>query len=116
MKRFAKTGDTADPCGVPRSRSTICPPGIWIGAFSQRFTYSTTHFWSVLASTALTIRSWSTESKNFWMSRSNTQFLRQHRSRHLATAICGDLPGRYPYESAWKMASVRGSNCRATTV
>ena len=57
MKRLASTGDTAHPCGVPRSRSAIVPSGNRIGAFNQRFTYNTTHFWSVLASTALTITS-----------------------------------------------------------
>src|SRR3954471_22140491 len=95
MKRLASTGETADPCGVPRSRRTTVPSGSWIGAFSHRLTYNTTHFWSVLASTALTIRSWSTESKNFWTSRSSTQSFFQHRSRHFFTAISGERPGRY---------------------
>ena len=34
--------------------------------------------------------------ENFWTSRSITQFLRQHRSRHLCTASSADRPGRYP--------------------
>ena len=89
-------GVIADPCGVPLSRSTTLPSGSCIGAFSQRLTYNTTHFWSVLASTALTIRSWSTESKNFWISRSRIQSFFQHRSRHFSTAISGERPGRYP--------------------
>src|SRR5512133_2645556 len=96
IKRLARTGETADPCGVPRSRSTTVPSGIRIGAFNQRFTYNTTHFWSVFASTALTIRSWSTESKNLATSRSSTQFFFQHRWRHVATASRGDRFGRYP--------------------
>src|SRR4051812_6048469 len=62
------------------------------------------------------MRSWSTESKNFWTSRSNTQSFFQHRSRHFFTAISGERPGRYPYESSWKIDSMRGSNWRATTV
>src|SRR5487761_172086 len=116
MKRLASTGETAEPCGVPRSRSTTVPSGSCIGAFSQRLTYNTTHFWSVLASTALAIRSWSTESKNFCTSRSRTHAFFQHRSRHFSTAISGDRPGRYPSESSWKIDSIRGSSCRATTV
>ena len=35
-------------------------------------------------------------SKNFWMSRSMTQSLFQHRSRHAPTASRADRRGRYP--------------------
>ena len=50
-------GVIADPCGVPRSRSCTVPSGSTSGALSHRCTYSTTHRWSVLTSTALTMRS-----------------------------------------------------------
>ena len=39
MKRFANNGEIADPCGVPRSRSTRTPSGCCIGAVSHRRTY-----------------------------------------------------------------------------
>src|ERR1019366_4844239 len=66
MNRFASTGDTEDPCGVPRSRAWMVPSGSASGASSHRFTYSTTHRCScvVFTSTALTIRLWSTESND----------------------------------------------------
>ncbi len=70
----------------------------------------------MLASTALTIRCQGTESKNFWMSRSITQSLPQHRSRHLATASRADRPGRYPKESGWNSGSATASSREATTV
>ena len=63
-------GLTADPCGVPRSRAASVPSGIWSGAASHRFTYKITQGRAVLASTASTIRSQGTVSKNFWTSRS----------------------------------------------
>ena len=44
-------------------RSVSVPSGIRIGAFSQRSTYSMTHFWSVWRSTAFNARSQRTESK-----------------------------------------------------
>jgi hypothetical protein len=76
----------ADPCGVPRSRSTTCPSGIWIGAFNQRFTYNTTHFWSVdlhrLDHEVMVDRV-----EEFLDIKVNTQSFRQHRSRHLALAL-----------------------------
>src|SRR6516165_1295458 len=64
MNRLARTGDTAEPCGVPRSRTARVPSGSRSGAASHRLTYSSTHFWLVvmLASTALTMRSHGTES------------------------------------------------------
>jgi hypothetical protein len=40
------------PCGVPRSRFCKVPSGSCNGAWSHRFTYSTTHGRLVLASTA----------------------------------------------------------------
>src|SRR5664280_1035203 len=85
MYRFAKTGEIADPCGVPRSRICKVPSACCNGADSHRFTYSTTHGSVQCASTALTIRSHGTESKNFSTSRSMTQTLRQHRYQHEAT-------------------------------
>src|SRR6266545_8048503 len=85
MNRLASTGETADPCGVPRSRSLRVPSGCCIGAVNHRLTYSTTHGWSVLAATVLTIRSCGQLSKNAWMSRSSTQSVSQQRCRHLAT-------------------------------
>src|SRR5512133_3706943 len=36
MNRFASTGDTADPCGVPRSRCCKVPSGRCSGAWSHR--------------------------------------------------------------------------------
>ena len=35
---FCVQGDTTPPCGVPLSRSRICPSVVCIGAFSQRST------------------------------------------------------------------------------
>src|SRR5665811_478954 len=61
MYRFAKTGEIADPCGVPRSRICKVPSACCNGADSHRFTYSTTHGSVQCASTALTIRSHGTE-------------------------------------------------------
>jgi hypothetical protein len=57
-------------------------------------TYSSTHGWSVLAATALTMRSHGTLSKNFWMSKSIVQSYLQQRCRHAATASSADRPGR----------------------
>src|SRR5664280_3389715 len=94
MNRFAKTGEIADPCGVPRSRICKVPSACCNGADSHRFTYSTTHGSGQCASTVLTIRSHGTESKNFSTSRSMTQSLLQHRFRHAATASRADLFGR----------------------
>src|SRR5674476_726960 len=95
MYRFAKTGEIADPCGVPRSRICKVPSACCNGADSHRFTYSTTHGSVQCASTALTIRSHGTESKNFSTSRSMTQSLFQHRRRHAATvwAILSEIVG-----------------------
>ncbi|EFC78826.1 hypothetical protein FrEUN1fDRAFT_8053 [Parafrankia sp. EUN1f] len=107
---------SADPWGVPRSGSTSVPSGCRVGAASQRRTYSRIHFWSVFASTALTIRSCGTLSKNFSTSRSRTQSCFQQRTRHLATASIADRPTRYPSESTWKISSARFSRRLATTV
>ena len=68
--------------------------GISIGALSQRSTYSVTHFESVCRSTAFSIRSHGTESKKALTSRSTTQSLLKHRSRHVRTASSGDRLGR----------------------
>src|SRR5665647_2361391 len=86
MKRLASTGETADPCGVPRSRASRVPSGCSSGAFNHRLIYSTTQTSSVFASTAFSSRSWSTLSKNDLMSRSSTQSFLQHRRRVTATA------------------------------
>ena len=43
------------------------------------------------------------ESKKPLISRSITQSCRQHRCLAAATASSADLPGRYPYESRWKV-------------
>ena len=43
--------------GSPGPRSRKLPSGICMGAVSHRRTYSSTHGWSVLAATALTMRS-----------------------------------------------------------
>ena len=94
MNRFARTGDTADPCAVPLSRSTIVPSGCWSGAASHRLTYSSTHGQSVTAVTARTVRSQETVSKNFWTSRSMIQSYSQHRRRHTSSASWVDRPGR----------------------
>ena len=96
MNRFARTGETDEPCGVPRSRSCKVPSGSRSGAASHRFTYSSTHGSAVFASTALTMRFHGTLSKNFRISRSITQFFFQHRFRHAATASSWLFRGRYP--------------------
>src|SRR5664280_1190878 len=106
----------ADPCGVPQSRCSRVPSARCIGAFSHRFTYSTTHFRSVFATTALTIRSCGTLSKNPAMSQSNTHECVKQRARHAATASNADRPGRYPYEPGWNLRSTTFSNSLATTV
>src|SRR5450759_4580822 len=94
MNRFAKIGETADPCGVPLSRSTREPSGYCNGAASHRFTYSNTQAVSQTASTALTMRSHGTESKNFCTSRSMTQSFFQHRALHTPTASHAAFLGR----------------------
>src|ERR1022692_4168495 len=50
------------------------------------------------------------------MSNSTTQSYCQHRFLVTATACFADLPGRYPYESAWNFGSRIGSIARLTTV
>ena len=50
MNRFARTGETADPCGVPLSRCTSVPSGRCSGAPSHRLTYNSTQRQSVTAS------------------------------------------------------------------
>ena len=75
----------------PAPRSNTLTPTL---AFSQRSTYSRTHFWSVWHATAFNARSQDTESKNAFTSISTTQLFSQHRFRHAATASSGDLPGR----------------------
>src|SRR5271157_965171 len=96
MNRFARTGETDEPCGVPRSRSCKVPSGSCSGAASHRFTYSSTHGSVVFASTALMMRFHGTLSKNFRMSKSITQLFFQHRFRHAATASSWLFRGRYP--------------------
>ena len=46
---------------------------------------------------------------------SSTQLYRQHRWRAVRTASIAERPGRYPYESSWKIASMMGSRYRLTT-
>ena len=84
------------PAGFPGPAASKVPSGSCSGAASHRLTYSTTHGRSVCASTALTIRSHRTLSKNFSTSRSITQSFFQHRFRHAATASSALRPGRYP--------------------
>ena len=96
MNRFASTGETDDPCGVPRSRSSRVPSGCCSGAASHRLTYSTTHGRSVCASTALMIRSHRTLSKNFSTSRSITQSFFQHRCPACRHRVQLALPGPVP--------------------
>ena len=62
-----------NPAGFPRSRRITVPSAVTIDAASHRFTYKMIHGWSVLASTALTMRSHGTLSKNLAMSMSTTQ-------------------------------------------
>src|SRR5438067_559406 len=50
------------------------------------------------------------------MSNSTTQSNCQHRLRVTAIACLADLPGRYPYESAWNIGSSFGSMICLTTV
>src|SRR3954452_20453751 len=47
---------------------------------------------------------------------STTQSNCQHRFRVTAVACLADLPGRYPYESAWNIGSSFGSMICLTTV
>jgi hypothetical protein len=96
-------GETEDPCGVPRLRCCKVPSGNCSGALSQRFTYSSTHGASVCASTALTMRSHRTLSKNLATSRSITQSLRQHRRRQRSTACNADRRGRYPVGCGYRV-------------
>src|ERR1019366_7439914 len=114
--RFAITGETAEPCGVPRSRCCKVPSGRASGAASQRRTYSTTHGRSVTAWIALTARCHGMVSKNFRMSRSITQSFSQHRCLQAATASSAERPGRQPWESGWKTCSAFASITPATTV
>ena len=90
---MASTGETEDPCGVPRSRCRKDPSGSAQRRGQPPLTYSTTHGRSVFAWTALTTRSHGTVSKNFRMSRSITQSVPQHRSRQAATASSAERPG-----------------------
>src|SRR5664280_258917 len=71
---LAINGETGPPCGVPFVRVSRVPSGISIGAFSQRSTYSRTHFESVWHATARSIRSHGTESKKAFTSRSTTVY------------------------------------------
>lgn len=48
---LAINGEFGLPCGVPLTLWTSVPSDICIGAFSQRSTYSTIHFWSVWCAT-----------------------------------------------------------------
>src|SRR5258705_11993048 len=64
MNRLASTGETAYPCGVPRSRCRKVPSGSASGALSHRLTYSTTHGTSAWAWTALTMSACSTLSND----------------------------------------------------
>src|SRR5215813_7002897 len=50
------------------------------------------------------------------MSNSTTQSYRQHRFLMRAIACFADRPGRYPYESGWKIGSRISSMIRLTTV
>src|SRR4051795_8617609 len=81
MNRLASTGETADPCGVPRSLAWTVPSGATSGAASHRLTYSSTHRWSgvMFAATAETIRSHGTLSKNAATSTSMTHAIFRHR-------------------------------------
>ena len=93
MNRFASTGEIADPCGVPRSREQG-PVGQRQSARPATAAHTAPPTdRSVWASTALTMRSDGTLSKNFWMSRSITQSVFQQRSRHAATASSADRTG-----------------------
>src|SRR5450759_3959852 len=94
---LAINGETGPPCGVPFVRVSRVPSGISIGAFSQRSTYSRTHFESVWHATPRSIRSHGTESKKAFTSRSTTQSLFQDRSRHTFTASNGERPGPVSY-------------------
>ena len=94
MKRLARTGETADPWGVPLVRSCRVPSGSCSGAASHRFTYNNTQGVSVTVSTDFWTRFHGTVSKNFWTSRSITQSFDQHRLRQLATASWADFDGR----------------------
>src|ERR1700730_14091457 len=91
MNRFARTGETADPCGVPFVRSLRTPSGYLSGAASHRFTCSSTQRASVTAATARTMRSHGTSSKNAWTSRSITQSYFQHRLPTCLERIVGRL-------------------------
>src|SRR5450756_1649576 len=107
---LAINGETGPPCGVPFVRVSRVPSGISIGAFSQRSTYSRTHFESVWHAPARSIRSHGTESKKAFTSRSTTQSLFQDRSRHSFPASNEERPGLQPKESSGKSFSTLGAN------
>ena len=54
MNRFARSGETADPCGVPFVRCSRAPSGRCSGAASHRSTYNSAQRQSVTALTART--------------------------------------------------------------
>jgi len=116
MNRLASTGETADPCAVPRSRAASVPSGICTAAASHRCTYKMTQGRRTCACTALRIRSHRTLSKNFSTSRSITQPYSQQFSRHAATASRALRPGRYPNEPGWNTGSAAAPIRAATTV
>ena len=118
MKRFAGTGEIAEPRGVPLSRAATRPSGILTGAARHRFAYGVIHRCScvTLACPAFTPRCPGAESKNFPMSGSITRLFARHRSRHVPMASSAPRPRRQPQESSWKIDSARGSSALAATV
>src|SRR5664280_1825458 len=100
---LAINGETGPPCGVPFVRVSRVPSGISIGAFSQRSTYSRTHFESVWHATARSIRSHGTESKKAFTSRSTNP----GRDRP-----CGRPPGQIPASTASALGSYLGCGRR----
>ena len=83
---------------------------------SHRSTYSSTHAGRCGAATALSTRSWSTESKNARMSRSITQSVRQHRCRHALPRPAPTDPAGTRTSPGGRSAPTSGSSTIATTV
>ena len=79
MNRFASTGETADPCGVPRSRCRKVPSGSCSGALQPPLHIQHHPRLVGVGLHRLDHEIVVTLSKNFWMSRSITQSVFQQR-------------------------------------
>ena len=115
-EQVARTGDTADPCGVPRSRSTKLPVGHLDRRFQPALHIQHTHFWSVLTSTALTMRSWSTSRRisGHQGPTPSPSASTAHDTWRPPSAVTGVAGSRRSPHGRWPPSG--GSSCRATTV